>query len=1290
MKQNDTSMLEQQDLITSRIQDCVALIQKVVHVIRSTEEFAVVPCTKRSRPPPLKDVDILARCKHLIPRIQECCDVVELSLRTDGDTPDPRYGVVSSILWPLITCLGRCYAVLDEMQPKTVSQAPGGKRNQKPPPPPGLLSIHNYTDIAALMEFLVCTSILPLLQQDILPTAQERARHLLPKSLAGRIPRSSLEWGCAVQNASSDTTGAHAIMELRTTVVAMGRLILLDRFRPMLLPRHLADLYAAIFQADALEARWKQSKKETSITAPPHYSDTLKLFLSDNSKSVRVDPYSQARAYQTLLLRGTKAPLWMRQRVSILLTDLACHDLAAIVHVFVRSVSFDDMTGASLRLARALTSVSTKSRDSYIEALCQQLLVLLDAQGGIPLDASLDPGRRAAQLTVWAVFEQLPLEALMKYFLPSIYKDLLPYESSDSGAHSVHKAVRRVSLLLAAVPASHNPWKLSRVLLSPAQLSAENSRGTKVTILGQLLRIACIESAVVCNVKNDALYTLRQLVGTLVQSTFPNGDQGTARGVDLAALMLLYSIPPTALDVEGYRYTIPVGLDLESDLHQPVTLEQIGTLARDIQNDVADIERMAKLVVGDLLLSLAIQPEDEAESDKANSPDKTFNLSSTMFHLLLLCYFSEIAPEQLPADSDRSRFGLPSVYQEDRMHLQLTVMLLLPLLCEQCSPESLLLTDGSGVGILSMVKLILECTSSIHGDELIPDDEQGAEHDAHEASTPKTDEDDEQLPPFCVCSEFLGEILSLDIHGGNDTQKEGLCLPLDEALISTSSIVLTLMVAILELGSQHRCDEEERILRSMMPSLATLSRFRERGSRTQQDSSSIPPELAEMAAHAMALIAARSQLSSTCTNPVNHRRSTQQILVDTIKVAEKDLESEYPPIRARGVVSLARVAQRYSREKETCLLERPMIAEIDQSIESDDDDLRVALSEIVRVSVVALADAESYVYLAAIQTIVAAADVSPREVVPSIARGICSGVMSFPDSSTQEPLKMIELFLSTEQRVKLTEAMLFTIRRRGKAINEYVPLLMSLILYGIPQKMGVDQTPDLEARMYDKTHQYFVAGNELLQDGGESLDFCREEMDIRVRTGGPVFQLEENDVLRAGCISVLCELVSASLPAVVARYCGTLMHFATNALNLEVSRPVRRAAALLCSELYGAILLEQEGAAAPSSSRPFNYCADNALTVEMVSSDEEALHVALRRCVDINDAIEPVAPTSPVIAGKVRFRDPATDKRCEEALDAREEAVRRGVLATAYLHVAASKEEDDRLVCLVRARLNEN
>ena len=92
----------------------------------------------------------------------------------------------------------------------------------------------------------------------------------------------------------------------------------------------------------------------------------------------------------------------------------------------------------------------------------------------------------------------------------------------------------------------------------------------------------------------------------------------------------------------------------------------------------------------------------------------------------------------------------------------------------------------------------------------------------------------------------------------------------------------------------------------------------------------------------------------------------------------------------------------------------------------------------------------------------------------------------------------------------------------------------------------------------------------------------------------------------------------------------------------------------------------------------------------MVSSDEEALHVALRRCVDINDAIEPVAPTSPVIAGKVRFRDPATDKRCEEALDAREEAVRRGVLATAYLHVAASKEEDDRLVCLVRARLNEN
>jgi hypothetical protein len=1281
-------MSEQIDALTleEHAARVVVFIQECVQVLRSPEEFAPSACN------PLDTVDLFARFEHdVVPRIHRLVESitsvqVDDTIYISDGLAGKRYDTVRCVLWPLAACLGHCYAALDELSPEPEILPARGK----PRPPPGLLSIQNYTDIAALMEFLVCTSILPLLQRGILSSAEERARYFLPKSLAGRIPRRSLLWGCAVQNAtsSSDMSVSGAIVELRTTVATMGRVLLLDRFRPMLLPRHMADLYAAIFQADALEKRWNQPLDEIH-QVPSHYPEVLQMLLSVQSSStaasILVDPHTQARAYQTLLLRGTKAPLWLRQRVSVLLSDLATRDLATIVHVFVSSVSSGDMSGASLRLARALISVPVDSRDGYFAALAQQLLILLDVPGGQPIDAPLDQSHRARVLTVWAVLDQLPLELSMKHIFPLVSRDLLSSMSHDrsneaAGRYSVHKAVRRIGALLTTLPPSYNAWKLSRMLLSPAydSPSRDHHDGSKAMILSQLLRIASIESAAGLSVKYDAVFALRCAVQTLEQSSFPIEKQESLGGDEIAALALVYCLAPTVLDLEGYRYIIPVGGGSESDAFQAVTLQQLPYGAsRDVQSFVNDMERMAKIIVEDVFVSMTMRANREEVGETKSVPvnDEPFRLPSTIFHLLLVCYFSTVAPVPRATTSSgpNAQVGMPNVYQRIRVHIQLAVMILLPLVCEQCSPESLLLPDGSGSGILTMIKLILDCNSSIFGDN--SDIDEGAEHNA-KMSVP-----DEGHGPFHSCSGLFTEFLKLE-DGDGEATEQNVDLPLEEVLISTSSVVLTLMVTMLELGSQKRPDVEEKILGSMLPSLAVLARVNKSArSRLDKEAFSIQPELAEMASHAMALIAARSQIPSRSANRDAKGRSKRQVLMDTINEAEDDLRSEQPPIRARGVLLLGRMAQTYLREADDHLRERPLVEVMDRSDKNDDDDtLRLAVSEIVRLSVVALADLESYVYLAAVQSIVAAADVSPREVIPVIGSGICSGSMSFSSVGTENAPQMTEIRLTADQRIKLTEALLFAIRRRGRAVYEFVPLLMSLMLYGRPPQDDVDGPLGWEAQIQDKTHRYFIAGNGISQDDRESVDLSRAELDLRVRTGGPIFQLEENDVLRAGCVSVLSELVSSTLPAVVARYCRVLMLFATNALNLEVSRPVTRVTAMLCNELYCAVLLEHDEAVTPTADRSFDYNV-NSLAVEMVSSDEEALHSALRRCVDIKDD---------VVVGKQRLFDPATTERCKKALETREEVDRLGVFAAANLYVASTKQEKlNPVVDIIRNRLHE-
>ena len=122
---------------------------------------------------------------------------------------------------------------------------------------------------------------------------------------------------------------------------------------------------------------------------------------------------------------------------------------------------------------------------------------------------------------------------------------------------------------------------------------------------------------------------------------------------------------------------------------------------------------------------------------------------------------------------------------------------------------------------------------------------------------------------------------------------------------------------------------------------------------------------------------------------------------------------------------------------------------------------------------------------------------------------------------------------------------------------------------------GEQTTNEKQLVMQENTTKYFV-GADGQKDDSTTKQEERQEQDIRVRTGGPVFAVEEADSIRAARISVLAELVSVSTPSVMARYCSILIPLIVDTLQLETSRLVGRAAALLARELYTCVLREGE------------------------------------------------------------------------------------------------------------------
>lgn len=1157
--------------------------------------------------------------------------------------PDERVRLIYDIILPLLRALGASYAILDclpnpRVPPPSSSSTASQRPNAPPPPPIGMLSIQNYTDVACLLELLACTSILPLLDVNILTTVEERVGFFLPKAMKGRIPRKSLLWGNA-QPRSSDPSSRYC--ELGDTLAVAGNLMLLDRFR-MLLPRHLTDLYAAIFQMDHLKEKSTASRSPENSSFRTFCSRTLpgSRYGGKSDGGVVVESLLQARAYQTLLSRGMKAPIWLRQRVSKLLADLACTDLEAIVQVFVNPALVEDRSSATLRLVQAL--VAGKRTDQYYSSIGKQLVQLLDTvlhnRGSQSKQAR--SGDSTSIFMVWAMLDRLPGGIINDCFLQLVGKEMVSTEPEES--FSIHRCVRRIGILLPSEPNPFSLAKLCRILLSPLTIPGLNKEGLKPTLLSMMLRIASMPSVLKSTIKDDALWVLQKLVAAMIMSTFKSKDGSTVAGVDVLSMMLVHALAPNQWDLAGYR--LSAGSPEPGNMYgyDQVRLEKVvDDIEAAVQNTALEVERRANVVVKDLVFPLTHQSDEEKDS----AVPITVALPSRLLQVFLTALFGTGISHSLNGSVPSL---LPNIFRQE---LFLMVALVsLPILCEVCPPESLLMIGGESA-IFDITSLVFRFASLRLGASSLTD------------STVPVGQGDDGVPrvnsQFANVGAVLIEILGDDSLREDPADGADHNATDDDMLISICSVLMSLLIGSLELGAEERSSADESTLRSFQPTLGSLATISP-DSDQEGALSAARAELSDMASHAMALIAARGAPRDESGERENSQQEKSELEILTAKLCqvERDLQSSEPPMRARGVVFLRHVASALSEPAH-----RPIVSLV---VEVQDVTAEDLLQRVLRLSLDALGDSESYVYLAAIQTIVTVAGVHPTVIVPILGCIVATGRAHLSDAS--------EVTTVPQQCIKLTEALIFVIRRRA-AISEYIPFLINMMVYG-PRNNDVKASAAEEATLIQtQTHDYFINGRDASENDELSPEERREDMDLRLGAGGPLFTSEEGDTVRASRITVVAELVLAAHPSVSARHCSVLVSSSIDALRLDASRPVRRAGAFLANALYESLIREQNEMldASPEHLRKLSF----PMAVAMVSAQEEVLSAALDRCITGNDIDD--------LKGEGRVRDPATVVRCEEATARRDEAERGGILAAGKLAAESQRlNESNPIVRLLR------
>ncbi|GAX24258.1 hypothetical protein FisN_4Lh040 [Fistulifera solaris] len=501
---------------------------------------------------------------------------------------------------------------------------------------------------------------------------------------------------------------------------------------------------------------------------------------------------------------------------------------------------------------------------------------------------------------------------------------------------------------------------------------------------------------------------------------------------------------------------------------------------------------------------------------------------------------------------------------------RLVPLVALPLLCEELSLEPLLISNDNN-GIFEMMKFAFGCmVKHFRGEKEIVAD-----------SLFSLDE-----------KRLLEDLTRL---GSSQSIQEFAIELSPETLLSVGSLLLGMLISILELGAQERSIADEEVLQSFIGPLQTFARVT---ADSDDISSSTKVEIGEMSSHVVALLASRKVIEP------QQKNATAQSFVDKVAQIEQDLKSSEPPIRARGVVTL-----------------RHLAGAVDGATD------RTEFLSILKLAVSALADKESYVYLAAIHTLAAVADIVPPIVIPMMGRAVAIGTLNYER-------------LSEEQRIKLAEALIAVIRRKA-AIDEYSPFLIEYMLWGSPSNKTT-ATLSHAKTIQQQTHEYFVGPGD--DEAEEDKSF--EEQMIRLNTGGPLFKNEESDILQASFLQIVSELWGSIRSDA---YIGSVMHACRLSVSLDSGRPVRRAGALLARQMYSRLLERGD--------------LDEARS--MVAANEEGLYASLVRCYSLKDLKD---------LESERLYDPATEARCREALDLRQEAIE--LLKMGNLAWSVQKQED--------------
>eukprot|EP00612_Vaucheria_litorea_P002299 CAMPEP_0171457516 /NCGR_PEP_ID=MMETSP0945-20130129/3570_1 /TAXON_ID=109269 /ORGANISM="Vaucheria litorea, Strain CCMP2940" /LENGTH=802 /DNA_ID=CAMNT_0011983153 /DNA_START=489 /DNA_END=2897 /DNA_ORIENTATION=+ len=220
-------------------------------------------------------------------------------------------------------------------------------------------------------------------------------------------------------------------------------------------------------------------------------------------------------------------------------------------------------------------------------------------------------------------------------------------------------------------------------------------------------------------------------------------------------------------------------------------------------------------------------------------------------------------------------------------------------------------------------------------------------------------------------------------------------------------IILGLLSVIVEMGSLRREEGEENELKSILSPLEKIS----------QSSYDFDPDITETATLLRASILSRECREDCRANL--EELDQENKLIHALLEAEKDLKSNLVPLRARGVVSLTKMLRNQFPH-----LGAAKVASF--SVVDKFFDIYVSMTK----------DLDSYVYLAAIQGLSVLTDVFPAYCMPKL-------VSIFASRSDDCDLS---------QRIKVGEAILFSVRRSGEAIPKYSKYFVHAFVEGAKER----------------------------------------------------------------------------------------------------------------------------------------------------------------------------------------------------------------------------------------------